>query len=133
MGTHHPTYMSQPANQYIPQRASTTVKITHPETHEELTFGPKGTKLDSHTDTGTVKPTFVTNTLSGRSSTYKPQQSGPPVAFDSPRKLNSNSAIPAGSHGQSTNLHQQPNTPILMAGVSSLNATSVRSDPVHKI
>jgi len=131
MGTHHPTYMSQPANQYIPQRASTTVKITHPETHEELKFGPKGTKLDSHIDTGTVKLTSVTNTLSGRSSTYKPQQSGPPVAISSPHKLNSNSAIPAGSHGQSTNLHQQPNMPILMAGVSSLNATSVRSDPVH--
>lgn len=131
MATHLPTYMSQPANQYIPQRSSTTVKITHPETHEELKFGPKGTKLESHTDSGTVKLSSDTNTLSGRSSTYKTPQSGLPAAFSSPHKLNSNSAIPAGSYGHSINLHQQPNTSVFKAGVSSLNASSVRSDPVH--
>ena len=96
-----------------------------------MKFGPKGTKLDSHTDTGTVKLTFDTNTLSGIYSTYKPPQSGVPVAFNSPHKLNSNSAIPAGSYGHSINLHQQPNTSVLVAVVSSSNATSVRSDLVH--
>lgn len=130
MGTHLPTYMSQPANQYIPQRTCTTVKITHPETHEELKFGPKGTKLDSHTDTATVKLTSDTNTLSGRSSAYKPQSS-PPVAFSGPHKVNSNSAMPTGSFGHSINLRQQSNTSVLVADISSLNATSVRSDPVH--
>ena len=53
------------------------------------------------------------------------------MAFNSPHKLNSNSAIPAGSYGHSINLHQQPNTSVLLAGVSSSNATSVRSDLVH--
>lgn len=130
MGTHLPTYMSQSANQYIPQRTSTTVKITHPETHEELKFGPKGTKLDSHTDTATVKLTSDTNTLSGRSSAYKPQSS-PTVTISSPHKVTSNSAMPTGSFGKSNNLHQQSNTSVLGASVSSLNATSVRFDPVH--
>ena len=53
------------------------------------------------------------------------------LAFNSPHKLNSNSAIPAGSYGHSINLHQHPNTSVLVAVVSSSNATSVRSDLVH--
>ena len=51
--------------------------------------------------------------------------------FNSPHKLNSNSAIRAGSYGHSVNLHQQPNTSVLVAVVSSSNATFVRSDLVH--
>ena len=96
-----------------------------------MKFGPKGTKLDSHTDTRTVKLTSDTNTLSGIYSTYKPPQSSVPVAFNNPHKLNSNSAIPIGSYGHSINLHQQPNTSILVVVVSSSNDISVRSDLVH--
>ena len=87
--------------------------------------------MDSHRYTGTVKLTSNTNTLSGIYSTYKPPQIGVPVAFNSPHKLNSNSTIPAGSYGHSINLHQQPNTLVLVAVVSSSSATSMRSDPVH--
>ena len=54
------------------------------------------------------------------------------MAFNSPHKLNSNSAIPAGSYNDhSINLHQQPNTSVLVAVVSSSNATSMRFDLVH--
>ena len=91
-------------------------------------FGPKGTKLYFHIDTGTVKLSSDTNTLSGIYSTYKPPQFGVPMAFNSPHKLNSNSVIPAGSYGHSINLHPQPNTPVLVVVVSSSSATSVRSD-----
>ena len=96
-----------------------------------MKFGPKGTKLDSHIDTGTVKLNSDTNTLSGIYSTYKHPQSSVPVAFNNPHKLNSNSAIPVGSYGHSFNSHQQPNRSILVAFVSSSNATSVRSGLVH--
>ena len=53
------------------------------------------------------------------------------MAFNSPHKLNSNSAILAGSYGHSINLNQQPNMSILVAVVSSSSATFVRSDPAH--
>ena len=53
------------------------------------------------------------------------------MAFNSPHKLNSNSAIPAGSYGHSINLHQQANISILVAVVSSSSATSMRPDPMH--
>jgi len=53
------------------------------------------------------------------------------VAISGPHKLNLNSTISAGSSGNSINLHQQPNTSGLVAGVSSLSVTSARSDPVH--
>ena len=53
------------------------------------------------------------------------------LAFNSPHKLNSNSAISAGSYGHSIILHQQPNTSVLVAVLSKSNATSMRSDLVH--
>ena len=93
-----------------------------------MKFGPKGTKLDSHIDTGTVKLTSDTNNLSRIYSTYKPPQFSVPMAFNSPHKLNSNSTIPSGSYGHSINLHPQPNMSVLVAVVSSSSATSVRSD-----
>lgn len=108
VGTRLSAYMpAPPTNQYIPQRTNTTVKITHPKTHEELKFGPKGMKSDSQMDNSVVTSTKDSIPPSGGLPTYKPAHSGS-VALSGSCPMDFYSSIPAGSCGNIPSTFHQP-------------------------
>lgn len=108
VGTRLSTYMpAPPTSQYIPQRTNMAVKITHPETHEELKFGPKGMKSDSQTDNNVVSPIKDSVPPSAALPTYRPPLSGS-VSLSGSRPMNFYSSMPAGSYSNISSTFHQP-------------------------
>lgn len=116
VGTRLSTYMSAPpTNQYMPQRTNMAVKITHPETHEELKFGPKGIKSDSQTDNSIVTSTKDSIPPAAGLPSYRPLHSGS-VALNGSRPMNLYPAVPVGSYGNKPSTFHPP--PKTKAGIS---------------
>lgn len=111
VGTRLSTYMSSPpTNPYMSQRTNMAVKITHPETHEELSFGPKGIKSGSQTDNSVVTSTKDSLPPAAGLPTYRPLPSAS-VALNGSRPMNLYPAVPAGSYGNMpSTFHPIPKT-----------------------
>jgi len=71
-------FVSSVMNQYIPPRINRAVKITHPETHEELRFDSNGKKSESYMDNGTMTSLSGSVPLPGRTATNGSTLSRPP-------------------------------------------------------
>eukprot|EP01018_Ginkgo_biloba_P007512 Gb_05240 [translate_table: standard] len=109
-----PQYVSQPASQYVPQRINKAVKITHPETHEELRF-------DKKSDSPGPNP------LPGRLSANGLPQSRPPAPFSATHTMNFYTTLQTGSYNHTSTYYQPPKT----SGVPSSSAPSVRYNFLH--
>lgn len=105
-GTPLPSYLpATQANQSVPQRTS-TVKITHPETHEEIKFGPKVVKSDSHADGG-IGSLVSDGSVPGGPPQYGTTHAGS-VSISSLSQMNFYPTVSSGSYAHPPVFHQPP-------------------------
>eukprot|EP01018_Ginkgo_biloba_P033520 Gb_34242 [translate_table: standard] len=115
-------------NQYITQRSNRAVKITHPETHEELKFDSKGKESDSLSDSGAVTSSPVAGTLPGRVHANGSPRSRSPVALTRPHPTNFYPMQTVSYGHSSPTLYQPPNTSV---PTGSLSPSSIRCNYVQ--
>ncbi|XP_057850938.2 eukaryotic translation initiation factor 4G isoform X2 [Cryptomeria japonica] len=126
VGTHLPSYVpATQANQYVPHRTS-TVKITHPKTHEEIKIGPKAVKSDSHADGGIVSD----GSLPGGLAQYGTPHSGS-VSISGLSQMNFYPTASSGSYAHPPTFHQPPKiTAAVRPNIARPSSTS-NSPPVN--
>lgn len=91
-------------NQYNPPRINRAVKITHPETHEELRFDSSGKKSESYIDNATMASPSGSVCLPGRTATNGSPLSRPPGVSHTMNFY----PVQTGSYGHSSSTFYQP-------------------------